>query len=199
MNYYKILFILLLIGLLFNGMTAEKPVLAQTDTTAVTEQVVVYTPGEGDDPVPSAITGYTDLVHQGTAWVAEKRYQLSLFKPYGWGTEVKAKAAGDQWVHIAVPYISILDGTAIKLQYAEVCGTSSNGAATKPTKIDLWRNTLRIGSYTIAWPADNAYHCAGVTLAVPDWKDSVGISVLLHFANTTDKITLAKAWVRLVP
>ena len=199
MNYYKILFILLLFGLLFNGIAAENSVLAQTHPVIAEDQVVVYTPNEGDGPVPSAITGNTDLVHQGTAWVAEKRAQFSIFKPYGWGTEAKVKAASDQWVHIAVPYISILDGTGLKLQYAEICGKSSNGAATKPTKIDLWVNALRIGSYAISWPADNAYHCAGVTFGTPTWRDSVGISVLLHFANTTDKITLNKAWVRLVP
>jgi hypothetical protein len=199
MNIYKILFVLLLLGLLFNGMASNKSALAQTDSSAVADTVVVYTPGEGESPVPSAFTGNTDLVHQGTAWVRELTGKFAVFRPYGWGTLTRVKAAGDYWVHIPVPYASVIDGQALKFKYAEVCGYSSNGAATKPIKLDLWQNTIKIGSWAITWPADNNYHCAGVSFGTPEWKDSVGISVLLRYANTTDTITLAKAWIRLVP
>lgn len=199
MNYYKILFILLLLGLLFNGMAADKSVLAQADPVIAEDQVVVYTPTEGDGPVPSAITGNTDLVHQGTGWVGELKGKWAVFRPYGWGTMTRVKEAGDQWVHTTVPYASVIDGTALKVSRAEFCAYSGNGAATKPITMDLWDNITKIGSWGISWPADNDQHCFGVNFATPAWRASFGISVKLHFANTTDTITLTKAWVRLVP
>jgi hypothetical protein len=122
-----------------------------------------------------------------------------MFKPYSWGTGVKAKTAGNQWVHIAIPYISYLDGTVLNLQHAEFCVKSTNGADTKPVKIEVWDNEVRNGSWPIFWPGDNSYHCIWIDYLTPGWFESVGISVQLHFANTIDKITLYKAWIIMVP
>jgi hypothetical protein len=141
--------------------------------------------------------GKTDVAIQGTMWQPQTRKGFSLWQPLGWGTATRRKAnkPADQWVHIGVPLITFLNGTALKVQYVEFCATSTNGAVAKPTRMDVWDNTAGIGSSNITWPADNAYHCAGRYFTPAAWRSTLGISVLLHFDNTTDTITLHKAWV----
>jgi hypothetical protein len=136
----------------------------------------------------------TSLGVQGTAWVAEHRNQFSLLRPYGWGTEarVKASGVGYQWVHIPIPTLSIFNGTLAGVSQVMFCAQSSNGAQTRPVQIDVWNGTQRIYSSAISWWADNSYHCWTVNLT-PTFAASVGISVRLYFANTTDKITLGGA------
>jgi hypothetical protein len=139
---------------------------------------------------------WTDIAVHGTNWVAETRYQLSMFKPWGWGTAAKAKAAGDQWVHISVPYITYLEDKAQMIRYVEFCAKSTNGAASKPTDFHLWAHNTRFYTGTITWPANNNINCHGVTFNPGVWKQDLGISVRLHFANNSDAITLYKAWVQ---
>lgn len=148
-------------------------------------------------PARAADPAVSDLAVQGTAWVAETPGQLALFRHYGWGTAVRRKSTGasDQWVHIPFAMFTFLEDRGQKLKFVEFCAQSTNGAATKPTRIDLWGNKSSFLSQAIAWPATNAYHCSQVTLT-PVWKESFGISVRLHFANATDTITLFKAWVQ---
>lgn len=62
--------------------------------------------------------------------------------------------------------------------------------------MDLWDNDVGIGQYAISWPANNNLNYFGHTFNPPVWKSSLGVSVYLHFANSTDTITLYKAWVR---
>jgi hypothetical protein len=149
----------------------------------------------------SAPAGSYDFTTHGTAWVREKPSKFKTFKYYGWGTVAKVKAAGvgDQWVHIAVPFPSRMANSLMNIKYVEFCAQSTNGASTKPTRMDLWDYTGRFLSKSISWPADNSAHCFGYTYSSPSFHQDLGISVLLHFANTTDKITLDKAWVRVTP
>ena len=158
----------------------------------------------GDQPgsdLPRAMTGITHIVNAGTAWVPELRTKFSQWKPFGWGTQAKVKAAGVgyQWVHIPLTYMSYFDGTPTKLTYVEFCAKSSNGALTKPVTMDVWDNEVRIHSDPITWPADNAFHCWGYDFGAGAWHSGVGISVQLYFANTTDTITLYKAWAEISP
>jgi hypothetical protein len=141
--------------------------------------------------------GTTDLAIQGTMWQPQTRGSFSLWQPLGWGTATRLKAnkPADQWVHIGVPLLTYIESKAQKVLYVEFCATSSNGAATKPTRMDVWDNDKSIGSYTVTWPADNAYHCFGHNYGAGAWRSTLGISVQLHFANSTDTITLHKAWV----
>jgi len=142
--------------------------------------------------------GRTDVAIQGTMWRPEWPRRFSLFKVMGWGVETKhKKTGGDEWVHIAVPLITRLENRMQKIRKVEFCARSTNGKATRPIRMDLWANNKVFKSQAIAWPADNKYHCAAVTFKTPVWKPALGVTVLLHYANPTDKIILYKAWVEL--
>ena len=114
-------------------------------------------------------------------WRPEWPRHFSLFKVMGWGTVTrKRKTAGDEWVHIAGPLVTRLESRLQKIGEVVFCAKSSNGKATRPSRVDLWANRKRFVSQAIAWPADNKYHCVSVTFSPPVWKESLGVSVLLH-------------------
>lgn len=153
---------------------------------------------DGEEEAGPESPGRTDVALHGTAWRPEWPRHFSLFKVMGWGTETKSKTANNnEWVHIAVPMITRLESRLQKIGRVELCARSTNGAATGPIRVDLWGGKKRFVSQVIAWPADNKYHCFWVSLNPPVWKEDLGISVLLHYANTSDKIILYKAWVLL--
>lgn len=159
-----------------------------------------------DTPEPRTATGFVDSVSFGTAWRPELSGAFGArWKTYGWGVEARvkdARAPGYQWVHIPITLLSYNEGSQLRVASVQFCARSSAGAQTKPTEIHLWEETggapVRFHTQSISWPADNAYHC--VTADPPDsWRQSLGISVRLYFANGTDTITLGKAWAHLVP
>jgi hypothetical protein len=118
----------------------------------------------------------------------------------GWGAIAKAKtAAGQYWIHIPVPYPTRIANSLMKIKFVEFCAQSTNGANTKPVRMDLWEYNGMFASVNINWWADNNKHCFTYTLPTPAFHQGMGISVLLKFANTTDRITLYKAWTRLIP
>ena len=160
--------------------------------------------GASSAPDTRASEGYSDLVGYGTSWVPQSRSKFSAWRPMGWGIEAKVKAAGvgDQWVHIPIPFMSVEEGTGMKVAYVEFCAQSSNGAATKPVRMHLRSEGGAVGIFgdqAVVWAANNNRQCFGINLSPPVWKESLGVSVLVHFANTSDMITLYKAWVHLVP
>ena len=65
--------------------------------------------------------------------------------------------------------------------------------------MDLWGDKQFIKTVPISWPADNDYHCFTHVLSPSIWKPTLGVSVLLRFANSTDRITLYKAWAQVKP
>lgn len=149
---------------------------------------------------PVAPAGDYDFTNHGTAWVPENRASFLAFIPRGWGSATRVKAAGSQWVHIPIPYPTLMAGSLMYIKYVEFCAKSSNGASTKPIQMDLWEaGGTKFYSGAVSWPADNAYHCVGHTFSPATWRQDLGISVLLSYANTTDVITLYKAWVRVAP
>lgn len=151
-----------------------------------------------DAPASPESPGRTDVVAHGTAWQPEVPSHFSLFKRVGWGTVTQRKTAGgNEWVHISVPMITRLESKLKKIAMVQFCAKSSNGAATKPARVDLWANDVMFKSQVIGWPADNAYHCVEVLFNPPVWEPTLGVSVYLQFANATDTITLYKAWARL--
>jgi hypothetical protein len=140
----------------------------------------------------------TDIAIHGTAWRPEQQANFSMWSPRGWGTEVKAKAAGWKWVHAPVASLPVINGIAQNLVYVEFCAASSNGASTKPTRMDVYDLDVKILQQALSWWSDNALHCTGKNFT-PAWHQELGISVLLYFANTSDMITLYKAWARYQP
>jgi hypothetical protein len=159
-----------------------------------------------DTPEQRATSGFSDLVNFGTGWVPQLKGAFgNKWKPYGWGIEASvkpARAPGYQWVHIPIPYMSVIESTAVKLDLVQFCARSSNGAATKPTDVHVWVDSnagaTRIAAQSITWANNNDKQCITVNLA-DAWYASLSLSVQLYFANSNDVITLYKAWARVVP
>lgn len=149
--------------------------------------------------VPQATTGFVDIATQGTGWVVQRTGKFKVNKPYGWGVRTKAKAATQEWVHIPLNYTTFLDGTAMKLSKVEFCAQSTNPTQTKPVRMDVWANNKRISSVNISWPNSTGIVCKWIDYPSPKWYEAIGISVLVKYANSTDRVTLYKAWLRLVP
>ena len=184
MKYRNIVILLLVAVLLAASVTTTRaaPIISISSTEK-------YAANPGD----------YDYTTHGTDWVNETPAKVA-FSYKGWGTIARAKTtAGQYWVHIPISYPSVIAGSAMKIKYVEFCAQSTNGAATKPIQMDLWEYPGKFLTVGIAWPADNAKHCFGYTFTTPAWRQDLGISVLLNFANTVDKITLYKAWVRITP
>lgn len=187
-----LLVLLLPFGLSFMITEAEaNPDLQEPEVTSG-----VYDGGETTPYERAAV--FTDFAIHGTAWVKEGN-TTSKFKYMGWGTEVKAKAAGNIWVHIPIPFNTYINGVPQKVQHIEFCAKSSHGAVTKPTDFHVRTSQARVKMVYLNWPVDNYYHCGWVNFNPPVWYEDIGLSVLLHFDNTTDQITLYKAWLRTVP
>jgi len=160
-----------------------------------------------DDPAvePRASEGYSDLVAYGNAWVPEMRNHYQQWKWFGWGIQARLKAArapGYEWVHIPIPYMSVEEGTAVKLDLVEFCMRSTNGAATHPVQVDLWadlgNHATRFYTGAVTWTANNDKQCVQVNI-VDTWYQSLGISVRIYFANADDTVFLYKAWARVRP
>ncbi len=158
---------------------------------------IAYRAGAAEASIsPAAIS--SDIAVHGTAWVPQKASNFSLWQPLGWGTAARAKYATDLWVHIPLNYPTYINGVAQRLLYVEFCAASSNSAISKPKSMDVWSNITKISTQTITWTAgNNVKQCVGQIFS--KWYEDVGISVLLHYGNTTDTITLLKAWVHVGP
>ena len=138
-----------------------------------------------------------DIGLPGTSWLPELRAKFRQWKPVAWGTQVKVKPAGvgDQWVHMPVAIMHREAGTELEPDWVTICAQSSAGARTMPIQLDLWAvnytssGTL-ISSTPVSWPADNAYHCVSVEPPDNNGAMALDISLLIHFANTTDQVTL---------
>jgi hypothetical protein len=171
-------------------VTGSSPLVAGAGNSA---------PAPGED-LTARITGASFMTAHGTAWVPELRGRFAKWRPVGWGMQAKVRAAGvgDQWVHIPMPMAPWLDDTTTWVFYVTFCAQSSNGARTKPIQIDVWSGSTRIYTSPVNWEATNARRCANFEIS-RTLVTSVGISVLLHFATTTDEITLEEASVSFAP
>ncbi|MGC8837040.1 MAG: hypothetical protein ACP5UM_01375 [Anaerolineae bacterium] len=189
----------------FSGLVAMLVLAGSASLTLGAPPQVEPAPPPGPDtylidaPSSPESPGRTDVVAHGTAWQPETPSHFSLFGRRGWGTITQRKTTGgDEWVHISVPMITRLEDRLQKIAMVEFCAQSTNGASSRPVRIDLWANNTMFKSQVIGWPADNAYHCVQVLFNPPVWQPTLGVSVYLHFANATDKITLYKAWAKLL-
>ena len=150
--------------------------------------------------VKTADPGAHDFTNHGTAWVPEFRAQFTAFIPRGWGTQTKAKAVGSYWVHMPMPYPSVLAASVMYIKYVEFCGKSNNYTKVYPVHWDLYEGSgTNFYSSNITWPSDNAYHCYGVSFTPGVWQQDLGISLLMTYQDTTTYFTLYKAWVRVNP
>jgi hypothetical protein len=148
----------------------------------------------------TAPAGDYDFTNHGTAWVAENRNQFAVFNPKGWGTATRAKAAGSYWMHIPIPFPSYMAGSAMYVKYVEFCAKTSNWAAVYPIHWDLYDgNGNNFYSENISWALNNSFFCWGHTFSTPTFRQDLGISVLVTYQNTTDSLTLYKAWVKVTP
>jgi len=176
-------------------------VLLVTGSSPLTAVASNPAPATAEDyPTARTLDGPGIMSAPGTAWVPERRNKFSLWRPVGWGTQARVKLAGvgDQWVHIPIPYSPWLAGTTTYAFHVTFCAQSSNGAQTRPTRVDVWDDDTRIFTAPVNWRADNSRQCWAGEFP-RRLASSVSISVLLHFANTTDQLTLMHAQVSFVP
>lgn len=145
------------------------------------------------------ITGQTHIAVQGTDWVAERPQKFRRWKAYAWGVETRAKEATQEWVHIPIPTPTYIDGTPLKVMHLEFCAKASAPRKSAPVAVHIWANQSRIYTETIAWPLTRAEHCHKIDFSPPRWMESVGVSVLVKYANRRNTVTLTKAWISLVP
>ena len=148
----------------------------------------------------AAPAGDYDFTIHGTAWTVELRGQFSTVVPRGWGTLTRVKSAGSYWVHIPVPYPSVIAGSSMYVKYVEFCAKSSDYTKAYPVHWDMYDGSgSNFYSSNITWASDNAYHCIGATFTPGVWRQDLGISVLMTYQDTTTIFTLYKAWVRVNP
>jgi len=196
MNYRAIASLFLLLPLLFGNASATTGAQVNPDAqTGVTSGVSDYDEN-GPRSKPEGATPWTDFSMHGTAWVRETPGAFLRWKIMGWGIEAKAKAAGYQWVHIPMPFTTYLEDVAQKVNHVEFCAQSTNGAATKPVTLHARTSAALVGNVAVTWAANNNRQCAWINWSPGVWREDIGISVQLYFANTTDQITLYKAWLR---
>jgi hypothetical protein len=148
---------------------------------------------------PTAITGQTHMAVQGTNWVAELPHKFKRWRPYAWGVMTRAKAPTQQWVHIAVPTPTFIDGTQLNVFHVEFCATAARPTLSAPVAVHLWANAARVYTENIVWPNTKDQYCHQIDFSPATWMESVGISVLVNYADERHKVTLNKAWIALVP
>ncbi len=139
---------------------------------------------------------YVNAVSIAGPWEAEIPWAFSMFKRFGWGTEVKVKATGQQWVHISVPNTYFLNNAFYSVSSVEFCAKSSNPGGTtgsKPIRVDVWSYDTRISTQNISWGNNTNIQCFGPTYNPALLYRDITISVLLKFGNVNHKITLYRA------
>jgi hypothetical protein len=128
----------------------------------------------------------------GGPWEAEIPTSFSLFKRFGWGTEVKAKAAGQYWVHISPPNLYIVDLNYTGVSGIEFCAKTSH-PYTKPIRMDIWSGGVNVGTKNITWANNTNIQCNSVIFNPAQVGYDFTISVLLKFYSVNHKITLVRA------
>ena len=161
------------------------------------------TPSAGADleaPAEAAdIVGQTHMAVQGTDWVAERPAKFRRWKTYAWGVETRADKATKEWVHIAIPTPTFIDGTQLNVFHIEFCAKAAKPLKSAPEAVHIWANQKRVLAETITWPDTTGEYCHKIDFAPAKWMESVGISVLVNYANRYNKVTLTKAWIALTP
>ena len=181
MNYKAITSLLVLIPLLLGGVSTSQGTAG------------------GSDLAPSASVKSDELLYvsaismAGTMWQPQRDTQFSQWVVYGWGTVAQSSAAGNRWVHLGVPNIYFLENSFKNISNVEFCAKSSSGNRTKPTQLDIWSYTTQISTQSISWASNNNVQCISHDFSPDVFYRDVSISVRLHFANTTDQITLYRA------
>jgi hypothetical protein len=155
--------------------------------------------GAGVDDGIMAVTGINHMAVQGTAWVPERPKNFDLFKHWAWGTRTRAKKATQEWVHIAIPTPTYIDGTQLKVNFVQFCAKAWKPLKSAPVAVHIWANNVRVHAETITWPNSTAVECHDVSFSPAVWMESVGVSVLVKYANAKNKVELNKAWIQLVP
>jgi len=181
MNYKAITSLLVLIPLLLGGVSTSQ------STTGGSDIAPAVSVKSGELLYVSAIS------MAGTMWQPEKVAQFSQWTVYGWGTLAQSSAAANRWVHIGVPNVYFLENAFKSISAVEFCAASTRGSHTKPIQMDIWSYGTQISTQSISWASNNNLQCISHAFSPRVFYRDVSISVLLHFANTVDKIALYRA------
>ena len=180
MNYKSITSLLLLIPLLLGGVSTSQTAAGSSDIAPAASVK------------PDELLYVSAISMAGTMWQPQRDTQFSQWVVYGWGTAVRSSSAGNRWVHIGIPNTFFHDNNIEKVYMATFCAKSSRGSHTKPIQMDVWSYDSMIGTKTITWASANFIQCDTMMIPATEYRD-ISISVKLHFANTTDVITLYRA------
>jgi hypothetical protein len=181
MNYKSITSLLLLIPLLLGGVSTSQTAAGSPDIAPAASVK------------PDELLYVSAISMAGTMWQPQRDAQFNQWVVYGWGTAVKSSIAGNRWVHIGVPNVYFLENQFKSISTVEFCARSSSGNRTKPTQMDVWSYGTQISTQSISWANNNNIQCISHTYSPRVYYRDVSISVSLHFANTTDEITLYRA------
>ena len=181
MNYKAITSLLVLIPLLLGGVSTSHIVTGGSDIAPAAS------------PKSEELLFVSSISMAGTMWQPQREAQFGQWTVYGWGTAVKSSIAGNRWVHIGVPNVWFLENQFKSISLVQFCARSSSGNRTKPTQMDVWSYGTQISSDAITWANNNDLQCIDHTFNPRVFYRDVSISVFLHFANTTDEITLYRA------
>jgi hypothetical protein len=143
--------------------------------------------------------GYYDFaVHGG--W-SGRSSDFAEFYPKSYGTFVRAKVGGGTfWVHNSIPITTRVADTGLRLQYVEFCMKSSDPTNAKLTAWQLWEYPNKKFSIPFTWDPNNySFQCFGYTFSNPVFRQDLGFSISLQFANQWGEIILGKAWARFIP
>ena len=151
-------------------------------------------PGEA-----AAIVGQSHMAVQGTDWVAERPARFRRWKTYAWGVETRVEKATNEWVHIAIRTPTFVDDTAFKVFHLEFCAIATKPLRSAPKAVHIWANQKRVYTEGIVWPDTTSEYCHKIDFSPAKWMESVGVSVLVGYANRYNRVTLTKAWIALVP
>ncbi len=201
-----LLVLLLVVPFLFLNSNPSMAAPTGDDPGAVT-----YT-YEAGNPPPEVIAlrdaragSPTDSSMQGTGWQPQFKGHFN-WAVKSTGVETQAAAAyGNtyQWVHMPIPYPVHILNALLKVSLVEFCATADHPTRTMPTKIEIWGYSagahVKLYSGSISWINSTNIVCHTVTFGVPAAYESLGVSVLIKYANTTDMIQLNHAWGRFEP
>ena len=156
-------------------------------------------PPPADNPEAVHNPGAGEVEMLGTMWQPQNRKQFKEWYVLGWGSALRlkpGKAPSDEWVHISPAVVTRSNNVWQKVSTVTFCAATSNPTVSKPLAIHLWsENNDRFYMGNVTWSNTTARQCKSVTLSPAVFKYGVNISLLVHFANGTDQVTLQEVWI----
>jgi len=193
--------LIVLIPLVIGSVPLVRATDLQPPSVTPTEISVAHSPDEGVPPeLLNPDLGFVDTAFNGLFWMPEKEGKFSKIKhraSYG-GTRLRVNTPGDYWVDLPLSFDTYIDGIARKISFVEFCGQTTNYNKVFPIYWLFWDEAYNFDGVNIIWASNNNVNCSSRTFSPAVWKQSLAISVLVRFKNTSDYFTFRKAWLKTI-